>query len=71
MRKNISTADRIIRVLIAAVMAVLLITDTVKGTWSIVLLVTGGYLLLTGFINFCPLYYVLGISTFGKDEDAV
>lgn len=71
MRKNINTADRFIRVIIAAIAAVLLLTNAVTGTAAIVMMAVAGIVLLTGVINFCPIYYVLGISTSGKEEKAV
>ena len=63
MKKNISSADRITRMIIAAVIAVLYFTGTITGTWGIVLMVAAGIVLLTGIINFCPVYYTLGINT--------
>ena len=63
MKKNISSADRITRMIIAAVIAVLYFTSTITGTWGIVLMVAAGIVLLTGIINFCPVYYALGINT--------
>ena len=56
MKKNMGTADRIIRVIIAAVIAILFFTDIISGTLGIVLLVLGVIFLLTSFISFCPLY---------------
>ncbi len=56
-------ADRIIRVLVAIVFAVLYLTKTVSGTTGIVLLVLGAVFLLTSFISFCPLYLPFGIKT--------
>lgn len=56
-------ADRIIRILIAAVVGVLYFTGTVTGTLGIILLVLAGVFLLTSFISFCPLYTLFGIST--------
>ncbi len=58
-----SSADRIIRVLLAAVFAVLYFTGTVTGTLGIVLLVLGGVFVLTSLVSFCPLYAIVGIST--------
>ncbi len=58
-----SSADRIIRVVLAGVFAVLYFTGTVTGTPGLVLLVLGGVLVLTSLISFCPLYAILGIST--------
>ncbi|HSF89570.1 MAG TPA: DUF2892 domain-containing protein [Saprospiraceae bacterium] len=63
MKKNMSSADRIIRVLLAAVFAILYFTGTVTGTLGIVLLVLGGVFVLTSLISFCPLYTIFGIST--------
>ena len=59
--------DRIIRIIIAIVVGVLYYTGTISGTLGTVLLVLGVVFLLTSFINFCPLYTVLGINTGKKD----
>ncbi len=58
-------ADRVIRILIAVVIAILYFTKTepVTDTVGMVLLVIGAVLLLTALINFCPLYKLLGIKT--------
>ncbi|MCW5520636.1 DUF2892 domain-containing protein [Aureitalea sp. L0-47] len=63
MKKNMGTADRIIRVIIAAIVAVLYFTGTISGTLGIVLLVLAGVFVLTSLISFCPLYAPLGIRT--------
>lgn len=55
--------DRIIRLIIAAVFAVLYFTNTVTGTLGIVLLVLGGVFVLTSLISFCPLYTIIGLNT--------
>ena len=60
-------ADRIIRIIIAIVVGVLFYTGTISGTLGTVLLVLAGVFLLTSFINFCPLYTVLGVNTGKKD----
>jgi len=56
-------ADRVIRFLIAAVIAVLYFTNIITGTLGIVLLVLGAIFLITSFISFCPLYTLVGLST--------
>lgn len=63
MKKNMGSADRIVRFVIAAMIAVLYFTGTISGTWGIVLLVLAGVFVLTSFISFCPLYAPFGIST--------
>ena len=65
MKKNMGIADRVIRIVIAVVIAILYFTKTepVTDTVGMVLLVIGAVLLLTALINFCPLYKLLGIKT--------
>lgn len=63
MKKNMGTADRIIRVIIAAIVGVLYFTGTVTGTLGIVLLILAGIFVLTSVISFCPLYAPFGIKT--------
>lgn len=57
------TADRIIRVIIAAVLGILYFTGIISGTVAIVLMVLAGIFVLTSLINFCPLYAPFGIRT--------
>jgi hypothetical protein len=63
MKKNIGNADRIIRLLMAAVIAVLYFTNIVTGTIGIVLLVPAAVFVLTSFVGFCPIYALLGMNT--------
>jgi hypothetical protein len=66
MNKNMGSADRIIRVLIAAAVAILYFSGTITGTLGLVLLIAGGVLLLTSVVSFCPLYAPFGIRTCAK-----
>lgn len=59
-------ADRIIRILLAALFAYLYFGGIVTGTWGIVLVVLGGVFVLTSLIGFCPLYAPFGITTCPK-----
>lgn len=68
MKKNMGSADRIIRIIVAAVFAALYFTGTVTGTVGIILLVLGAVFLATSFISFCPLYLPFGISTCPKKD---
>lgn len=63
MKKNMGTADRIIRVIVAAVIAALYFTGTISGTVAIVLLVLAAVFILTSLVSFCPLYLPFGIKT--------
>jgi drug/metabolite transporter superfamily protein YnfA len=63
MKKNMGSADRVIRILLAAVFAVLYFTGTVTGTIGLVLVALGGVFVLTSLVSFCPLYTIVGLST--------
>lgn len=67
MKKNMGTADRIIRVIIAAVMAILYFTGVVPGALGILLMVLAVVFVVTSLISFCPLYLPLGLSTRKQD----
>jgi hypothetical protein len=66
MKKNMGNADRIIRIIIAAVIAGLFFANIIPGVLGIVLMVLAGVFLLTSFISFCPLYAPFGINTCKK-----
>lgn len=63
MKKNMGTADIIVRLLVAAVIAILYFTNVISGTVGLVLLILGGVFVFTSAIGFCPLYAIFGIST--------
>jgi hypothetical protein len=63
MKKNMSSADRVIRLLAAVVIAILYFTNMIVGTWGVVLLVLAAVLALTSVVGFCPLYALFGINT--------
>lgn len=66
MKANMGSADRILRVIIAAIIAALYFTDTITGTLGIVLLVLSAVFVLTSLVSFCPLYAPFGFSTCKK-----
>lgn len=63
MKKNMSKIDGIVRILLAVAIVVLWYTEMISGTLLIVLGIVAAIFILTGFINFCPLYAALGIKT--------
>jgi hypothetical protein len=68
MKKNMGGADRIIRILVAAVFAYLYFSGTVTGTLGLVLVVLGGVFVLTSLVGFCPLYTLVGLNTCPRKE---
>ncbi len=63
MKANVGSADKVIRILLAIVVAVLYFTNQITGITAIILLIVAGILILTSFMSFCPLYWPFGIST--------
>lgn len=63
MKTNMGNMDRLVRIIIAIVMAVLYFTNVVTGTLGIILLVLAGVFTMTSIISFCPLYTLIGFST--------
>jgi hypothetical protein len=54
MKKNMGNIDKIIRILVAIVIAGLFFTNVISGTLGIVLLVLAGVFVLTSLIEFLP-----------------
>ncbi|HAO47305.1 MAG TPA: DUF2892 domain-containing protein [Ferruginibacter sp.] len=63
MKKNMGNADRIIRILVAAAVAILYFTNIITGTLGIVLLAIAAVFILTSLVGFCPLYKLVGLNT--------
>lgn len=63
MKKNMGTADKLIRLVLAVLFSVLYFTGTVSGMLGTVLLILGGVFVLTSAISFCPLYTLIGLNT--------
>jgi len=68
MKKNMGKTDRIVRFLIAIVVAALYFADLIPGTLGIVLMVLAGVFVFTGMISFCPLYAPFKINTRSSKE---
>lgn len=63
MKANMGGADRIVRVIVAIVIAVLYFTHIIDGTLGLILLILGGVFVLTSLVSFCPLYTLFGVNT--------
>jgi hypothetical protein len=63
MKKNMGSADKIIRVLIGILIGVLYFTNVITGTLGIILLILACVFVLTSLISFCPLYTLFGFSS--------
>ncbi|MFN3196380.1 MAG: DUF2892 domain-containing protein [Chlorobiota bacterium] len=66
MKKNMGKADSAIRLVVAAIIAVLYFMNIITGTLGIILLVVAVVFAATSFIKFCPLYTIFGMNTCKK-----
>ncbi|WP_224483485.1 YgaP family membrane protein [Robertkochia aurantiaca] len=66
MKKNMSQQDKLIRVVISFIIAVLYYYNIISGIMGIVLMVGAIILLLTSLFRFCPIYKLIGYSSCKK-----
>lgn len=63
MKKNMGNADKIIRLIMAAVIGLLYWKGIISGTLGVVLIILAGVFLVTSLVSFCPLYTIFGLKT--------
>lgn len=68
MKTNMGTADRVIRLIIAAAIAVLYFTNQITGSLAILLLVIAAVLLVTSIVGVCPLYMAFHLNSNRKSQ---
>lgn len=68
MKKNMGSADKIVRFILAALFVVLFFTKTVTGVFGYVLLALAAVFVITSLVSFCPLYTICGLKTCPKKD---
>ena len=68
MKANMGSTDKMVRIILAIVIAILFFTNVISGTLGIILLILAGVFVLTSLISFCPLYPLVGMNTKKKRE---
>lgn len=63
MKKNVGSTDKMIRLALAAIIAILYFTKMISGTLAIILGVVAVIFAVTAFLNFCPIWAAFGINT--------
>jgi hypothetical protein len=63
MKANMGSTDKMVRIIVAIVIAILFFTNVISGTLGIILLILAGVFVLTSLISFCPLYPLVGMNT--------
>lgn len=69
MKKNMGKTDKMIRFILAVIIAALYYTNVISGTIGLVLVALAGIFVLTSLVSFCPLYLPFGANTCEKEED--
>jgi len=68
MKPNMGTADKVIRLVVVAIIAVLYFTGQITGTAAIILGIIAAAFLVTSLIGWCPSYVPFGISPRKSDK---
>jgi hypothetical protein len=63
MKKNTGSIDKIIRYLLALAFILLFAFKVVTGLWGYVLLAAAAVFIITALLNFCPIWWMIGIKT--------
>ena len=63
---NVGPIDRVARIVLGSGLVVVALSGAVAGPLLAVAWLIAAIALVTGVIGFCPLYFVLGISTAGN-----
>lgn len=68
MRKNMGTADRVIRLFAAFAVAALYFSGQIGGIAAVLLGLISAVFMLTSVVGTCPLYAPFGITTRAKSS---
>lgn len=63
MKANLGLLDRVIRVIIAVIFAILFFGGYVTGVFGAILLAIGIVFLMTSLVSFCPIYALFRLKT--------
>ena len=63
MTKNMGMTDRTVRIIVAAVVAILAFTGIVKGTFLYILVALAAVFVATSAMGWCGIYALFGVKT--------
>ena len=70
MKKNVGPTDKVLRLLMAVAIIALYLGNLISGTLAIVLLAVAIIFVVTAFLNFCPIYWSMGLSSRKKENQS-
>ena len=59
MQANVGGIDRTLRIMIGSLLLLVSMTSNASGLWGVL----GMIPIVSGFMRFCPLYSIIGVST--------
>ena len=62
-QKNVGSADKVVRLILAVILAALAATGVLVGTWMYVAYAAAIVLVMTSLFSFCGLYAIFGMNT--------
>jgi hypothetical protein len=68
MKTNMGKWDKVLRFLLAVVVALLVYYDVLQGPLAYILIAVAVVFFLTSLTGFCPLYGLLGLSTIKRKK---
>ena len=71
MNPNMGTIDQVARAFLGLALIAYVANDGLLTPAAVLAILTGVYLLATGFFSYCPVYRALGLSTFGRLDRSV
>jgi len=63
MKKNVGSADQIIRFILAALLIVAYFLHIAPPVWGYVFLGVAAVFIVTASFNWCPIWYIIGVKT--------
>lgn len=68
MTRNVGPEDRVVRIVIAIILAVPVFLQMLTGAAAVVACLIAAYLLITGLVSRCLVYKVAGIDTSVQEQ---
>jgi len=68
MNKNLGSTDRVIRLILTVVFAILYFAGIVEGGLGLGLLAASAIMFMTSLMSSCPIYSMLGMSSCHTEE---
>ena len=66
MKKNVGSIEKVIRLLVAALLIIFFYTNVVTGTLGYILLAVAAIFIVTSLLGWCPIWAIFRVNTASK-----